>query len=102
MTNKDFEILVRYKSWNIEVFDGNNKLLTELKCKLNNWFSNYYSGTANINGSIYSIVSSSKGISMITNNNLTIGEVKIVESGLLGRIANIKIQGETYVIIEIV
>jgi hypothetical protein len=85
---KEFEIIIKYNSWGVDIVDRDNNLLTELKCKPNYWFSNYFSGSAKIN---------EKGI-FLTSNHLKIGEVKISSSGLFGRIANIEIEEDIYIL----
>ncbi len=95
MADKDFEIIVRYNRWNVEVYDNISNLLSKLNCKPNSLFSNYISGTTTINGNVFSILDSNKGISL-TLNNSQIGHVNIATQNLFGRVANIEIEDEKF------
>jgi hypothetical protein len=95
MADNDFEIIVRYNGWNVEVYDNISNLLCKLNCKSNSLFSNYISGKTKINGNVFSILDSNKGISL-TLNNSQIGHVNIATQNSYGRHANIEIEDEKF------
>lgn len=93
--SENFEIIVQYNGWNVEVYDNFSNQLSKLNCKPNSLFSNYISGTTTINGNVFSILDSNKGISL-TLNNSHIGHVNIAKLNLYGRTANIVIEDENF------
>ena len=95
MADKDFEIIVRYSSWDVEVYDNSSNPLIKLNCKSNSWYSKYISGTAKIKGYVFSILDNNEGISLLLNN-LQIGHVTIATKDLFGRLATIEIEGEKF------
>jgi hypothetical protein len=69
------------------VIDQNGAILTELKCKRNHFFSNYYSGTSQIGNDKYSIT---------CENDLNIGDVKIFVKDPFHRHASIQINEKKF------
>jgi hypothetical protein len=77
------------------VIDQNGAILTELKCKRNHFFSNYYSGTSQIGNDKYSITCDSEKITL-SQNDLNIGDVKIFVKDPFHRHASIQINEKKF------
>ena len=93
--NKDLEILIKYNRRDVLVCDQNGTTVTELKCKRNHFFSNYYSGTTQIDNDKYSITCDSERITL-SQNDLNIGDVRIYAKDSFDRQASIKVNGEKF------
>ncbi|RDV10254.1 hypothetical protein DXT99_26645 [Pontibacter diazotrophicus] len=97
MNNKDFDMSVEYDRWNVELKDVHQNQTTTLKSKPNGWFSNYYSGSTNIDNTDFNIERNSKGI-VLNANQSVIGNVKTSKFGFFGREAIIILSGEKYIL----
>ena len=94
MTDKDFEILIRYNSWNVEVFDSKGNSLTRLLIK-RKWFSNFHSGVFSIDNKEYLLNNSGKGLRLF-NGNADLGQIDISTFNSWGRIASFQIEGKFF------
>ena len=90
MTDKDFEILICYNSWKVEIYDSKGNFLTRLLCKRNKWFSSFHSGVFYVDNKEYLLRNSSKGLHFF-NGNADLGQIDISIFNSSGRIASFQI-----------
>ena len=96
MKKENFEIVVKYSRWEIEIIDTNDcSKILELKKISKSWFSTNNSGSFFIGNTKYELLTKNNGAHLLENGYKKVGQVTFSDQRTSGysRSANIEIEG---------